>query len=61
MTATMTPCSSAVGLKKHIADLALIASRFSQTLPQEIFTNTQTRKFYEQIVAFVQSRNLEIY
>jgi len=40
MTATMTPCSTAIlAEKKHTADLALtnIASRSSQTLSQDSF------------------------
>ena len=40
MTATMTPCSTAILAEKSIytADFALIASRLSQTLLQESFT-----------------------
>jgi len=42
-----------VGCKKPNAEHALIAPRFSQALSQKIF--------YEQMVAFIQSKGLELH
>ena len=55
MTATMTPCSSA-----GLAEKAYCRS-CTYEYSIKIFTNAFARKFYEKMVAFIQSRNLEIY
>jgi len=41
-----------IGWKRHAADLAQIASRFSHALLQE---------FYEQMMTLIQSRTLDLY
>ena len=50
MMAAMTPCSTAILAAKSIVLFHSI----------EIFTNALARKFYEQLVGFSQSRNLDI-
>jgi len=55
MTATMTPSSTAILAGKSIHR----SCTYEYSI--KIFTNTFARQFYEKMVAFVQSRNLEIY
>jgi len=54
MTATITPCSTAILAEKSIGLLQILHKHRG-------FTNAFARKFYEKMVAFIQSRNLEIY
>jgi len=51
----MTPCSTAVLAEKSIGYCR------SCTYSIEVFINAFARKLYEKMVAFIQSRNLEIY
>ena len=54
MTVTMTPCSTVILTEKK-------AYCRSCTYSIEVFINAFARKFYEKMVAFIQSMNLEIY
>jgi len=53
MAATMTSCSTAIMATKSILQIVLRII--------EIFTSAFARKFYEQIVVFIQSRSFELY
>jgi len=54
MTAMMTTCSTALAEKAYCRSCTYQYSI-------KIFTNAFSRKFYERMVAFIQSRNLQIY
>ena len=53
MASTMTSCPAALMAAKSILQIVLRVV--------EIFTNAFARKFYEQIVTFIQSRSFKVY
>jgi len=60
MTATTTPCSTAILAGKHTADLTLVASRFSQTLSQESFTIKLWLSFKVETWKFTKNKLLKL-
>ena len=53
MASTITSCSTAIMAAKSILQIVLRII--------DIFTSAFARKFYEQLVAFTQSRSFELY